>query len=128
MTSTPVTSAASSAFSAGTITRRCPDLEAASTAGSTPATGRTRPSSPSSPRCTTPAADAASTSPAAARHATAIARSNAEPCLGSDAGERFTVTRRCGSGQPALVAADRTRSRPCESAASGSPTMTNAGS
>ena len=58
----------------------------------------------------------------------AMARSNPEPCFGSAAGERLTVSFRCGSGHPALTAADRTRSRASASAASGRPMMTNPGS
>ena len=55
-------------------------------------------------------------------------RSNPEPCFGSEAGERFTVSLREVSGMPALPAAARTRSRASPSAASGSPIRTKYGS
>ena len=85
---------------AGTTTRRIPARAAANTAGSIPGTGRNRPSSPSSPRCTVAPSDAASNPPAVARAATAIATSNPEPCLGRLAGDRLTVSRRRGRGSP----------------------------
>ena len=67
-----------------------------------PSIGRSRPSSPSSPRCTTRSTDSVESSPAAARQAIAIARSNPDPCFGSAAGDRLTVRRRDGSGQPGV--------------------------
>ena len=60
-TSTPETSAASAAFAAATTTRETPDRRAASTDGSTPRTGRSRPSSPSSATNTAPATASAGT-------------------------------------------------------------------
>ena len=98
----PATSAASAALPAGTITVSWPARAAASTAGRMPSIGRSRPSSPSSPRCTTRSTDSAETSPAAARHAIAMARSNPEPCFGSAAGERFTVRLARGQRAPGV--------------------------
>jgi hypothetical protein len=68
------------------------------------------------------------TTPAAANTAIAIARSNAEPCFGMDAGVRFTVIFRAGNGLPAFAEADRTRSRASPREVSGSPMMLNPGS
>ena len=53
-TVTPGTTVASRALASGTITRVIPARAAAATIGSTPRTGRTVPSRPSSPRTTTP--------------------------------------------------------------------------
>ena len=57
-TRTPGTTAASRALPSGTITRLTPARAAAATIGSTPRTGRTVPSRPSSPRTTTPSSGA----------------------------------------------------------------------
>jgi hypothetical protein len=59
--------------------------------------------------------------------ASEIAKSKIEPRFGTEAGDKFTVTRRPGNGKPELWAAARTRSRASESDASGNPTRTNAG-
>lgn len=57
-----------------------------------------------------------------------MVRSKAVPTLGSSAGARLTVTRRCGNLKPALRIAGFTRSRASWMARSVSPTMVNAGS
>ena len=62
---------------------------------------RTRPSSASSPRCTTSRDRLAGITPAAESTATAIGRSKHAPRLGIEAGERLTVTRCGGHGHPA---------------------------
>ncbi len=67
-------------------------------------------------------------SPAAASAAMAIAKSNAVPRFGRDAGMRFTVIFRRLSGSPEFCAADRTRSFASLSAESGRPSRTKAGS
>jgi len=87
----PGTSRASSALPLGTTTAAAPARREASTVGSTPATGRSRPSSESSPTWTIRSMAAASMMPVVASAATAMPRSNPEPCLGSEAGERLTV-------------------------------------
>jgi hypothetical protein len=124
----PGTRAASSALSVGTMTVVAPARRAPSTAGRTPSTGRSRPSRPSSPRCTTRSTESAGTSSAAASAAMAMPRSNDDPCLGSDAGDRLTVSLRAGRAHPELVAAERTRSRASPRDVSGRPMITNAGS
>ena len=124
------TSTASAAFSTGTTTSGTPCRAAARTAGSTPRTGRTRPSSPSSPRWTTPsAATAGRTGPAAARMATAMARSKHRPLLGDR--RRREVDRhpvRRDRHTPRRGAAERTRSGAWAQAASGSPVTVTWGS
>ena len=57
----------------------------------------------------------------------AIARSKAEPCLGTEAGERFTVMRRPGSASPEFEQAARTLDVASLSDASGKPTSTKLG-
>src|SRR5690606_1773473 len=79
-------------------------------------------------RWTARPARSASGRPSAPRQATAMARSNAEPALGSEAGERLTVRRRASQGSPQDVTAARTRSRASDSDASGRPTRMKAGS
>src|SRR5690625_7463150 len=56
-----------------------------------------------------------------------MARSNKAPAFGRDAGTKLTVMRRMGQGNPELVTAARTRSFASPSAASGNPTIVNAG-
>ena len=126
-TSTPSTSSASARLACGTTTRRWPARAAATTAGRMPGTGRSRPSSPSSPRWTVDATDAASIGTSVASEAIAIATSKPEPCLGRLAGERFTVSRRRGSGSPLLAQALCTRCTASPSALSGSPMILNSG-
>ena len=70
----------------------------------------------------------ASTTRSAASAAIAIARSKPEPCFGSAAGERLTVSLRLGKSHPELRRPRRTRSRASPSAASGRPMMTKPGS
>ena len=115
------TSSASSRFAAGTMTRDMPCDFACTTAGSTPGTGSTLPSRLSSPSTTVRSSASLLIFPAAPSTLAAIARSCAEPRLGIEAGERFTVTRVCGHENPAAWHADRTRSRASLKEVSGSP-------
>ncbi|OEI69459.1 hypothetical protein Cus16_0063 [Curtobacterium sp. ER1/6] len=126
-TSTPRTNRASSALPVGSTTRSTPASRAVRSIGTTPGTGRSRPSSPSSPMYTTRSSTCGATS-APARTAMAIARSNPEPRFGTAAGVRLTVMRRAGSGAPAFAAAARTRSRASPNEVSGRPMMLKAGS
>ena len=127
ITWTPGTRAASATFCAATTTVSTP-ASAATTAGSTPGTGRSRPSRPSSARNIFPASASAGTASAAARMATAIARSKPDPRLGRAAGERPTVIFEFGQVSPLLTIAARIRSRASRSAVSGRPTRIVAGS
>ena len=126
--SSPSTSAASSQLPVGTTTRRYPASWIALNAGKIPGTGRSRPSSASSPICTQPATDSPEIAPVPVNTATAILTSNALPCFGTEAGERLMVVRWGGNENPELVMALRTRSLDSASAASGRPINTNAGS
>lgn len=119
------TSAASPSFPAATTNRVCPAFTPAITAGSTPLTGRSLPSSPTSAMNTV--SSQPRTSPAAASAAITIARSKLEPRLCRDAGMRFTVIFRRLRGSPAFRAAALIRSRASFSDASGSPRITKAG-
>ncbi len=123
----PGTRAASAALAWGTATRRNPRPAAAATAGSTPRTGRSWPSRPSSPRNATPSMDAVGTTPAALRMATAIPASKPLPRLGRLAGDRPTVIRRCGHCSRLLMTAARIRSLASRSAVSGRPTSSSPG-
>ena len=127
-TVTPGTRLASRMLPTGTTACRMPARAAACTIGSTPRTGRTLPSSPSSPTTTAPSTAPGGTRPSPASTASAMARSKQDPCFGSAAGRRFTVIRRIGHRSPELTIAARTRSRASESAASGSPDSTRVGS
>ncbi len=127
VTSAPVTSSASARFSSGTTTRVLPASTAASTAGSTPGTARTRPSRPSSPTCTVLASDSGSSRPSVARAASATERSKPDPCLGRLAGERLTVSRRSGSASPLFSHAFVTRRTASPSALSGMPMSRKSG-
>ena len=93
VTRTPGTRAASSALPCGTTTAVAPARTAATTDGSTPRTGRTRPSRPSSPSSAVPSNAVAGTTSCAVSIDAAMGRSNELPRLGSDAGDRLTVTR-----------------------------------
>ncbi len=128
-TSTPGTRAASSAFCGATTTVAAPHA-AATTAGSTPGTGRSRPSSPSSAQEHLPGERWLVVAPPrrTARIATAMARSKPEPRLGSAAGESPTVILAVGQLSPLLTMAARIRSRASRSAVSGRPTRIVAGS
>ena len=66
--------------------------------------------------------------PAAARMDNAMPRSKPLPRLGRLAGDRPTVTRRCGHCSWLLMIAARIRSRASRSAVSGSPTRSKQGS
>lgn len=125
-TETPGTRAASPAVCSGTTTCSYPASAAARTAGSTPRTGRTRPSRPSSPIITTSAIMAGSIRSAAPRTAHATARSKPEPLFGTEAGESPTVSFFCGHSAPELTTAARTRSRLSTRLLSGSPTRVKA--
>ncbi len=122
-TSTPGTIPASSTWISGTTTRRSPWARAAITIGSTPRTGRSRPSRVSSPISTTPSRSSRRTLSSAASTERAIARSRCGPRLGRSAGESRIVTRRVvGQSKPLLTIAVRQRSRPSLTEASGRPT------
>ena len=125
-TRTPGTSRASARFAAATTTVSTLS-SAATTAGSAPGTGRKRPSRPSSARNIFPIGDESGNPPAAARIATAIARSNPLPRLGRLAGDNPTVIFVCGQLSPLLTIAARIRSRASRRAVSGRPTKIVAG-
>ena len=74
-----------------------------------------------------PSARRGSTCPVAASRPTAMGRSNPDPVLRRAPGARFTTTRSFGMEKPAARRAARTRSRASCTAASGIPTMQNAG-
>src|SRR5262249_23431175 len=92
-----------------------------------PGTGRTAPSSASSPMDITEPSDSAGRSPFAARIESAAGRSSPLPAFGRSAGARFTTTFLPGSGNPTKRSADRMRSRLSFTAASGRPTMVRPG-
>ena len=83
--------AASGAESTAQSTRHSPARAAPSAAAIVPATGRTRPSSPSSPMQACSSSRPGGTCAEAARTASAIARSKPVPSLRRAAGARFTV-------------------------------------
>ena len=116
-----VASPASAKLPSGTMARPRPAARTAIRLGSTPGTGRTCPSSPSSPISTASAAASAGTTPAAASTATANARSKPAPRLGRPAGDRARVILRSGHRQPELCKAARIRSRACTTAVSPRP-------
>ncbi len=120
-TVTPGTSPASAAFATGTTTQSAPASAAATTAGRTPRTGLTVPSSPSSPRKNGRETRCLGTRPAAPSNAIAIARSNRLPRLGRLAGKRLMVTRASGQAYLLLITAERTRSRASLRAVSSMP-------
>jgi len=97
-------------------------------AGSTPRTGRTRPSSPSSPIRTVDLKRACGTFPSAASVAVAMARSKCVPAFGRPAGVRLIVNTLLGHDNPVAQTAARHRSRASWRAASGRPTSTVRGS
>ena len=101
---------------------------AAATSDSTPFTGRTLPSSASSPSRAVDSSRLRSGSwPDAARMPTAMATSYAVPSFGTSAGARLTVIRRDGSSKPELRSAERTRSRASCTWLPASPTMVSDG-
>src|SRR5262249_37007036 len=95
--------------------------------GSTPRTGRSAPSSASSPTNSVPSSTAGSSTPAAHSMPTAMGTSKAAPSLRRSAGARLTVIRRGGSLNPAVSSAPRMRTRPSRMPASASPTMAQQG-
>ncbi len=102
---------------------------ASSAIASAPATGRTAPSRPSSPaRATALERASAGSWPEATSSAAAIARSKAGPGLAQVGRREVGVIRCCGNSKPELTIAARTRSRDSRTAASGRPTIENAGS
>ena len=125
-TVTPSTSWASATFSSGTTTCRPPAARPraprAGRRGPPAAARRARARRGGRPRGSRPGAHRRR------RTATAMGRSKPEPCLGMEAGERFTVTRWAGTGTPEVAAADRTRSGAWPQALSGIPPMANCGS
>ena len=118
-------SRASAAERRGTTTGRA---ATASMAGTMPGTGRTEPSSPSSPTAAQPWTHPAGSWSSAASSAKAMARSRPLPTLRTLDGARLTVTRLVGQVQPVESRAARTRSRASRQAVSGSPTMVKPGS
>ena len=86
---TPGTSAASPAFAIGTMTDSMPSRASASTSASVPGTGRTDPSSPSSPRTATPSSTPAGSSSSAPSIPSATASSNPEPDLRTPPGREI---------------------------------------
>ena len=124
--STPPTSRASAAPSAGTTTRATPRRARARTIGSRPGTDRTSPPSESSPiNAARPARAVNCSEPT--RIPIAIARSAADPVLGRSAGARLTVMRRGGWTKPEFRSAPRTRSRASRMPTSASPTIVKPG-
>ena len=117
------TTDASAAFSLGTNIRPMEWALAYAATGSTPRTGRTRPSNASSPRKTVPASFSGGNNPAADKIPTAMGTSKAAPSFFRSAGARFTVIRRSGNLNPQFSMAPRIRTRPSFTPASGSPTM-----
>src|SRR3954462_12212214 len=91
-----------------------------------PRTGRTRPSSPSSPIITMSASTRGSIRSEAPSTAHATARSNPEPAFGTDAGLSPTVSFFWGHSPPEFTTAARTRSRLSVKLLSGKPTSVNA--
>ena len=126
-TSSPGTSPASAAFPRGTTSRRQPARAACSAMASAPATGRSEPSSASSPIAPTPTRAAGAICPDAARVARASGRSYCGPALRRSAGARLATIRRAGTAKAWFASPERTRSRASCTAASGSPTTENAG-
>ena len=127
ITSGPRARVASAAFSAGTNRVRIPASLAARAMGSTPETGRRFPSRLSSPRKAW-SRSGAFTSWDAARSPKRMGKSYKVPVFFMPAGARFTVIRLTGNRNPLLFAAARTRSLDSFTAASGNPTISNAGS
>ena len=92
----PSTRLASARFSMGTTTVCQPSRWAASTAGSTPRTGRTRPSSANSPSSTVFSSRCHGFLRPAESTALASAMSYTEPIFGSVAGDSASVSRDIG--------------------------------
>ena len=95
--------------------------------GSAPRTGRSVPSSESSPMMAVPARDSAGILPMQAIIVSAMGRSKAGPSFFRSAGARLTVMRWSGNPMPLFFSAARTRSRDSLTAASGRPTTSNEG-
>ena len=121
------TTAPSAALSAGTITSRAPAACAADTSAMTPGTGRSDPSSASSPISAVRPSRVASSWPDATRTPVAMARSWPVPSFGRSAGARLMVMRRDGTSKPELRSAARTRSRASSTALPARPTMVRPG-
>ncbi len=119
----PPTTVASGAFSRGTNRREIARARAYAAIGSTPRTGRTRPSRANSPTKREFSLTSGGIAPAAARIPTAMGTSKAAPSLRRSAGARFTVIRRNGNLKPLFSSAPRMRTRPSFTPASGRPTM-----
>ena len=120
--SIPSTTAASAAFAAGTRMRSSPSSLARTAMGSTPRTGRSVPSSDSSPTSIVPARRSGATRPMAARMPTAIGRSNPAPSLRRSAGARFTTIFLPDIRSPEFSNAARMRCSLSFTALSGRPT------
>ncbi len=115
-------------FSGATSRPRAPLREAARAWASTPRTGRSCPSSPSSAADQTPSTRPLGSWPLAISSPRAIGRSNQGPSLRRSAGARLTTTRVSGTFRPLLRRAARTRSRASCTAVSASPTSCRPGS
>jgi hypothetical protein len=96
--------------------------------GSTPRTGRTWPSSASSPTNSERSLASGGNAPAAVRMPTAMGTSKAAPSFFRSAGARFTMMRLSGYLNPLFSMAPRMRTRPSFTPASGRPTMWQPGS
>ncbi len=107
----------------GAVTSASPCPWAHMPKASRPRTGRTAPSSESSPANRRPSANEAGTCPVAARMPRAMGRSSPDPVLRRSAGARFTTILLVGIVNPAALMAARTRSRASCTAVSGMPTM-----
>ena len=128
ITWTPGTRAASSTFCAATTTV-CAPRAAATTAGSTPGTGRSRPSRPSSARNIFPASALPGHRLGGGQdgHGDGQVEAGCRAWAGA-AGESPTVIFEVGQLSPLLTMAARIRSRASRSAVSGRPTRIVAGS
>lgn len=124
----PSTTAASLKLPSGRTIPLYPRRRASIAMGRTPFTGRSAPSSASSPisaqssRCFSETFSLAASTPAA------MGRSYAGPSFLISAGARFTVMRRRGNSKPEFRTAEITRFLASRTEASGSPTMKRLGS
>ena len=124
----PGTSAASAALASGTTSCRQPRRAACSAITSTPGTGRSAPSSASSPTAPVDAMAPGRTCPDPLSTASAMGRSYCGPALRTCAGARLATMRMGGRSKAWLTMPDRTRSRASCTAASGRPTTLKPGS
>ena len=122
-TFTPSTTAASLAFASGTAMDFNPNSRAASAADSAPRTGRTLPSSESSPRNMHLSSCFPKNCPMHPVRPSAMGRSNPDPSFRTSAGAKLIVTPwPYGNSYPQFRSALLMRSRLSFTALSGSPT------